>query len=146
MTAVLAECSLSVMPAGERILSECWRVLAPGGRLAITDLYAREPRAMASLRSLPVACGAGMTTREELATRLEGQGFRVVLWEDHSPVLAEFAFRLIMAGGSPQRVWVRAGASQDEEGRIAEAVRKVRPGYFMLVARKKREARQGRSP
>ncbi len=143
VAAVLAECSLSLMPERGRVLAECWRVLAPVGRLAMTDLYAREPRAMALLRSLPLACGAAMATREELASQLEDQGFRVEIWEDHSPALTEFAFRLIMAGGSLQKAWVRPGASPDEEGRIADAVRSARPGYCLLVARKRREARRG---
>ncbi len=145
VAAVLAECSLSLMPERERVLAECWRVLAPGGKLVITDLYAREPGALAPLRSLPVACGAEMTTRAELARQLEDRGFRVELWEDHSPMLAEFAFRLVMAGGSLQAIWARRGVSPDEEVRIGDAVRSARPGYFLLVATKQREARQGGS-
>jgi len=134
VTVVLAECSLSVMPDRERVLAECWRVLAPGGRLVITDLYARDPGVAAPLRSLPVACGAGMTTREDLTSALEELGFRVDVWEDHSPSLTEFAFRLVMAGGCLQETWVRRGASQDEGTRIVEAVRRARPGYFLLAA------------
>ncbi len=145
VAAILAECSLSLMPERERVLAECWRVLAPGGRLVVTDLYAREPGVLAPLRSLPVACGAEMTTREDLSRQLEDQGFRVEVWEDHSPMLAEFAVRLVMAGGSLQAVWVRRGVSPDEEGRIADAVRRARPGYFLLVATKEPEARQGGS-
>jgi len=143
VAAVLAECSLCLMAPRERVLAECWRVLAPGGKLVVTDLYARDAGVVAPLGSLPVACGAGMTTREDLSRELEEQGFRVVVWEDHSPMLAEFAARLIMAGGSLQEVWVRRGVDKEEEGRIVEAVRRARPGYFLLVATKEREARQG---
>jgi arsenite methyltransferase len=132
--AVLAECSLSVMQEPGRVLAECRRVLGPGGRLAITDLYARAPGDAAPLRALPVACGAGMTTRLELARQLEHQGFRLDLWEDHSALLAQLAARLVMGGGSPRDVWVRPTVSQDDARRVADAVRRARPGYFLLLA------------
>jgi arsenite methyltransferase len=141
VAAVLAECSLSAMPERERVLAECWRVLASGGRLVITDLYARAPDVAAPLRALPVACAAGMTTRVELARQLEDQGFRLEVWEDHSLALAEFAARLVMAGGSPRDAWVPPGASAEEEGRITDAVRRARPGYFLLVASKMERCR-----
>jgi arsenite methyltransferase len=148
LAAILAECSLSLVPERASVLSECRRVLAPGGKLVVTDLYARDPGAVAPLRALPVACGAEMTTQEGLTREIEAQGFRVEVWEDHSPRLAELACRLVMAGGSARDVWLRPGASEDEGRRVVEAVRRARPGYFLLVATSRGEVpstrREGR--
>jgi arsenite methyltransferase len=145
VAAVLAECSLSVMPAKERVLSECWRVLAPGGRLAVIDLYAREPGALALLRSLPVTRVARMTTLEEISAQLEDQGFCVELWEDHSPSLAEFAFHLAIEGRAHRPTRAQRQLSPREQQQVSDAVRRARPGYLLLVAAKRRGARPGGS-
>jgi arsenite methyltransferase len=138
VAAILAECCLSLMRERAKVLSECRRVLAPGGWFVISDLYARGPGVAAPLRSLPAACGTEMTRREDLTRELEEQGFRVEMWEDHSPRLTELAARLVMAGGSVRDVWVRPGASEDEGQRVVEAIRRARPGYFLLVATRSR--------
>ncbi|HNT05667.1 MAG TPA: methyltransferase domain-containing protein, partial [Anaerolineae bacterium] len=49
--AVLAECSLSLMPVREA-LAEFARVLRPGGRLLLSDLYLRRPEQAPALRAL----------------------------------------------------------------------------------------------
>ena len=47
MDGVLAECSLSEMWKPQRVLAECARVLCPGGRLMISDIYARNSNSQA---------------------------------------------------------------------------------------------------
>jgi arsenite methyltransferase len=74
---VISNCALSLSPAREGVLSEAWRVLKPGGRLAITDL--------ATVRPLPASVGDALATRlgllggtplaEAYAGALERAGF-----------------------------------------------------------------------
>jgi arsenite methyltransferase len=134
--AVLAECSLSLMADLGRVLIECRRVLRPGGKLAVTDLYARQPEGANALHRLPLcSCLSGALPQEELAARLQAQGFEVLLWEDHSPALKRFTAQLILAHGSLESFWrqmvpVGAGTAQ-----IGPAIAAARPGYFLLIAR-----------
>ena len=41
MDGIVVECALSVMADKQKALAECNRILVPGGRLIVTDLYAR---------------------------------------------------------------------------------------------------------
>jgi arsenite methyltransferase len=52
---ILAECSLSAMQDLDCVFAQCARVLIPGGRLMISDLYAREPLAVVVDRALDVS-------------------------------------------------------------------------------------------
>ena len=129
--AVLAECSLSVVDDQDRALTECARVLKSGGRLIISDLYARRPEAIGPGRALDGTCVAGIIVPAELKTRLAHCGFTVELWEDHSQALRECAARYIMEHGSCDGLWSTDGASS---GRIESAMRAARAGYFLLIA------------
>ena len=111
---VLAECSLSVTASQDAALAECARVLVRGGKLLLTDVYARNPV-------------VGMIQREELMGQLAAHDFRVLCWEDHSEVLRTFLARYIFEHGSTGQLW--AGPCGP-----GEAVQQVRPGYFLLVA------------
>ena len=139
---VLAECSLSVMQDQERVLAECARVLVDGGRLMISDLYARQPKAIARVRALKRSCAAGMIIREELEARLDKQGFEVNVWEDHSQALCECAARFILENGSMEGLWQCDG--EDSAETIQAAMKAVRAGYFLMVAtRSRREPQKG---
>lgn len=131
--AVLAECSLSVMKDQSRALRECFRVLHPGGRLILSDLYAREPEAIDQVRSLSGSCIAGILLRDELEDELKEIGFSVQLWEDHSVALREFVARFLMEHGSLASLWGCSG-SPESAMEVWNAVRAVRAGYFLLIA------------
>jgi arsenite methyltransferase len=135
---VLAECSLSLVEDQERVLAECARVLKDGGRLMISDLYARQPEAIAAVRALNGSCVSGMMVREELETRLALCGFRVEVWEDHSRALRECAARFILENDSLEGLW--ACEAEDSAEAIQAAMHAVRAGYFLLVAMRNRRS------
>lgn len=137
MDAVLAECSLSVMEQVDQALAEFFRVLKPGGKLVISDLYFRRAEGAFDLRRLPLTgCLAGARSREELAAHLDARGFRTLLWEDHSVALRQLAAQLIMAGSSVERFWCEtscAGVRLDPQ-ELNRAISAAKPGYFLLIA------------
>ncbi len=122
---ILAECLLSLVEQRGAVLAQCHRVLRSGGRLAITDVFARE--AADASQPLP-ACLTGMARQQEILDGLAHAGFRVERWEDHSPVLKTFMARLIFESDTPDGLW--AG----DAGVMNAALRQCRPGYFLLIA------------
>ena len=139
---ILAECSISLMPNQGRVLKECARVLAEGGRLMISDLYAREPAAIAQVCALKRSCVSGIIVRDELETQLVRHGFSVDLWEDHSQALRECAARFILEHDSLEGLWGCGG--EDSAATIQSAMRAARAGYFLLIATRQRQsAREG---
>ena len=141
--AVLAECSLSLVKDQRRALAECARILNDGGKLMLSDLYARRPELIGHVRSLTGSCVSGMMVRTELETQLALNGLEVDLWEDHSRALRECAARFILEHGSCEGLWgCMPGATASD---IDRALRAVRAGYFLLIAtRTKRGATEGR--
>lgn len=135
---ILAECSISLMQDRDRVLSECARVLADGGRMTISDLYAREPAAIAQVRALKRSGVSGMIVREELERQLVRNGFTIDLWEDHSRALRECAARYIIEYGSVDGLWGCGG--EDSAAAIQCAMRAARAGYFLLVATRRRQS------
>lgn len=122
---ILTECALSLIGYTAATLAECRRVLRPGGRLAITDLYAR---AEDGARPPLPGCLGGMTSRATILAVLADTGFAVQCWEDHSDRLKSFVGQLIFAGIGAESLWTGDGPA------YAAALRASRPGYFLLVA------------
>jgi len=117
--AVLAECVLSLLDESAAAVDEWARVLRPGGRLLVNDLFRRaEPDA----------------ARRLLAER----GFVVEAWEDHSGALARLVWDLAGSGalGGDRSA---AGAAPDTRPTAPAALRGGGGlGYYLCVARRDR--------
>ncbi|TYO94600.1 DVU_1556 family methyltransferase [Desulfallas thermosapovorans] len=137
MDGVLAECTLSVMENPDRALAECCRVLKSGGWLVVTDVYARNPAGVSTLHELPLeGCLKGAMSIDELLQKIKARGFEVVLWEDHTRLLGELVAGLILAHGSMAAFWGCVTGDSVACGDIQNAVRKARPGYVLVLAKK----------
>jgi arsenite methyltransferase len=110
---VVAECSLSVMQNQAKVLAEVSRVLAPGGKLAITDVYLPDSDS-----------SAGYLNTRQLTTMLEKNGFTSIIWEDQSTFLREFVARYIIEHGAMEDLWP------------CSPLPKKKLGYFLLIAEK----------
>jgi arsenite methyltransferase len=133
--AVLLECVLSVAADREGLLAECARVLAPGGRLLLADLYARDG---ADPGPRGPGCGATFLPREALAGLVARQGLEVASCEDRSEVLREYLFRQVMERGPAEELWSYLGGAGADPDEVAASVRRLRPGYLLLLAVKVR--------
>jgi arsenite methyltransferase len=83
---VISNCVVNLSPDKERTLREAFRVLRPGGRLAITDIVADPDMDEATRRDMEAwtGCVAGALTREEYERHLAAAGFEEIeLIETH---------------------------------------------------------------
>ncbi len=136
-SALFCECVLSLLHDPAEPLKEFARVLNPGGFLILSDVYARMPEEALSLQRLPLRCCIkGAVSRKQIITVVEGSGLITVLWEDHSALLKQLAAQLIFSFGSMNAFWSVACSGEDPE-MVKGAVERARPGYYLLIARKK---------
>src|SRR5208282_2890128 len=88
---VLSNCVINLVPDKGQVYREAFRVLRPGGRLAVADVLATRPISD-EMRNDPVrwsSCSSGALTRDEVTERLRSAGFGSievkVLGEDPAP-------------------------------------------------------------
>jgi len=131
--ALLAECCLSLMDDAAA-LAEFARVLRPGGALILSDMLAGNPAGMAAARQLPLSCCvSGAFSRAQIEALLADAGFAITFWEDNTEALKQLTVQIIWEYGSLANFWGCAG--EDGEG-MGTAVASLKPGYFLLLARK----------
>jgi arsenite methyltransferase len=77
---VISNCVVNLSPDKERTLGEAFRVLRPGGRLAITDVVADRDMDDATRRDMEAwtGCVAGALTRDEYERHLVAAGFETI--------------------------------------------------------------------
>jgi len=130
---VLAECSLSAVQDLDRVLAQCARVLLPGGRLMISDLYARAPLAVDKRRAMEATCATNLFAAEALRNKLCSFGFTVNHFEDCSNALASFTAQYLWNHGSLEALWhCQDGAAASCA--LDPTMKAVRAGYFLLLA------------
>jgi ubiquinone/menaquinone biosynthesis C-methylase UbiE len=135
--AILTECSFSAMAGLDGALTEFHRVLRSGGRLALSDIYARNAEGLPALYSLPLSCGLRhAATREQLTENLQAHGFEIAVWEDHSEMLKQLVGQMILAHGSMREFWSQSEPGADPMA-LQSAVREAKLGYHLLVAQKR---------
>ncbi|WP_041286943.1 DVU_1556 family methyltransferase [Desulfomonile tiedjei] len=134
---IFAECSLSTMNDPERALDEFQRLLKIGGKLIITDVYARNAESSGQLSCMPVECCLkGAVSRTNLLERLSCRDFRIDLWEDHSDLLTRFVVHLVFSYGSMDEFWSRMGLKSVDLNEMNRTISEAKPGYFLLIAQK----------
>jgi len=111
------ECSLSQMEARNAVLDEARRVLKDSGRLVISDLYFRNDGHTGFLQN-----------RDEWQKTITEAGFTILLFEDKSFCLAEFAAQLVWRHG---RAKLRELCGCD-----MKELKAGHCGYFLLIAQK----------
>jgi len=119
---VLMECSFSMMEDQQLVLSECYRVLNPGGKLIISDMYSHgEP---ARLKG----CLGRIDRRETITQTIESAGFIPQHFEDFSSHLKAFWGQMIFEKG--------AKSFYCDLGTVPETLKGIKCGYYLLVAEK----------
>ncbi len=75
---IISNCVINLSADKDRVLREAFRVLKPGGRLAVSDIVTRGeiPADLRRNVELWVGCIAGALDQEEYLAKLRGAGFR----------------------------------------------------------------------
>ena len=123
---IISNCVVNLSPDKDKVLAEAYRVLKPGGRLAVADIVARGEVPEELRRSLEAwaGCVAGALEEGEYRTKLESAGFSDIEIESLREYTAEDAE---VAGlGDVLQKYGKKGA--EEVGFASVIVRAVRPG------------------
>jgi SAM-dependent methyltransferase len=133
---VLSECVLCLADDLDRALSETHRVLAPGGRLALSDVVVDGDLSGVPDELARAFCLTGQRERAHLRERVATAGFEIAEMQDHRDDL--LAMRDDLAGGVDYRGLLAAMGEQGEriEATLSElegAVEDGRIGYVSLV-------------
>src|SRR6201987_4622092 len=77
---VISNCVINLSADKDRVLAEAFRVLKPGGRLAVSDVVVRGavPAEIRRSMELWVGCIAGALEEKEYQEKLEGAGFESI--------------------------------------------------------------------
>jgi len=92
--AVFSNCVLDLVPNKKAAFIEIWRVLKPGGRIALADIVfisSPVPQEMLDAAAALIGCSQGLISREEYLSLLTRAGFT----ESRSEVFAAIPYRLI---------------------------------------------------
>jgi ubiquinone/menaquinone biosynthesis C-methylase UbiE len=74
---IISNCVINLSPNKARVFSEAYRVLKPGGRLAISDVvaFAELPEAVRQEMALYTGCMSGASLISEVEAMLQASGF-----------------------------------------------------------------------
>jgi ubiquinone/menaquinone biosynthesis C-methylase UbiE len=104
---VFCECVLSLFADKRAVLREFFRVLAPGGRLILTDLCS--PQEADEAARGPNGCATGAVPLPTLKNILRENGFVVAQHEDYSRALRELAAHMAWRAGGVAAFLQQAG-------------------------------------
>jgi len=116
--AALAECTFSVLEDPAAAAGEAFRVLKPGGKLVVTDLYSKSEGA------------------ESAAKVFLSAGFELLSFSDESAALSEFVARAILDYGSVEEYFKAATPAGEPVSRYCPCSCAAADGYCIMLLRK----------
>lgn len=135
---VLSECTLSLMEDLSGVLGQVYRVLKNDGYFVITDVYAKEPVFLDQVNKKPAnTCMRGLHDLQSLKECLRDEGFEIILLEDHSFFLKELMVKIIFSYGSMGIFWNKTSEACLDGEEFQDLLKKCKPGYFLMVAKKR---------
>src|SRR5215467_5886891 len=122
---IISNCVINLSADKDRVLSEAFRVLKPGGRLAVSDVVTRGviPNEIRQKVLLWVGCIAGALDETEYRSKLKAAGFEQVDLEPTRVYKVDDAREFLSSAG----INVDAIASQMDEKFMSAFVRAVKP-------------------
>lgn len=121
---ILLECVVSIFGI-EGILSTCRELLKPGGKVLITDLYARKADGLEEVRKFPKGtCIQGIILQQNIFDALKNCQLNVVHWGDYSETMQNFPMKTLSASINISIV------------DLIMAANSVDLGYYGLIAEK----------
>src|ERR1700740_1492814 len=98
---IISNCVINLSGDKDRVFSEAFRVLKPGGRVAVSDVVVRGevPAQIRKSMELWVGCIAGALEEEESRQKLEGAGFESIDVEPTRIYQVEEAREFLTAAG-----------------------------------------------
>jgi len=122
---IISNCVINLSADKDRVLREAFRVLKPGGRLAVSDVVTRGEIAPEVRQSVLawVGCIAGALEEKEYRNKLQGAGFEQIELEPTRIYRVEDAREFLAASG----IDVDAIAARVDEKFMSAFVRAVKP-------------------
>lgn len=134
---VFAECTLSLMDNFDEAIKQVFRVLKKDGWFIITDVYAKNPDALNGLGDFTVSsCMRGLHDLARLKEKLKKMKFKINLSEDCSDLLKQLFVTIGFSYGAMGDFWNITCENSMDGCEFQEALRRCKPGYFMMILRK----------
>jgi arsenite methyltransferase len=98
---IISNCVINLSADKDRVLREAFRVLKPGGRLAVSDVVTKGeiPAAIKKSVELWIGCVAGALSEEEYASKLSAAGFTEISVEPTRIYRVEEAREFLTSAG-----------------------------------------------
>jgi arsenite methyltransferase len=121
---ILMECVVSIFGM-DKMFTECKRLLKPGGKLLLTDLYARKAEGLDEIRKLPHGtCIQSVVMQNDILKALDHCRLKAQHWHDYSETMKNFPMKILCT------------SLQINMFDLILAANSVKLGYFGLVAEK----------
>ena len=131
---VISECVLSLTSDIDKSLREMYRVLRPGGKLVLTDIYRKNKKTKPELPTL-YSCITHALPLETIEEGLSRADFTMHSLVDRSDLLKQLAGQIIFNYGSLEKFWqLFMGAEQAHQTCCALTAAPL--GYYVLYATK----------